>query len=665
MEFNTKATGSHDANLGMSNSARQKCSLAEEVIRYHRFKFMSLARIVTLGLLAAVVSWTSLMAQDAEKKTFFLPKSPTAAAYVLGRLSNKELCEAPRSEFVYVALLQRKGLERKYRVEAAEGLAKIRNTDPLTELLGGIVELDKKGEASEPVLRDLAPVLIQSRPESLVAKRDLLAKLAAESQLGVTRQIVNAAIVTSDGSGERLWKESASHPGQLVDLLLAIPMVRDLNTRAAFHPKVEPLIHNTDPVEVRRAALVVLPAIPGHDLETFSALVALVKSGTELESTIAGLQKIPRKSWPAEQAGPLLESLVAYLQGVPVDKRTESDAVNAFQFANDLTALLPPEKVGAVSKTLRALGVSVFVIRTIPERMLYDKNLIVVEAGKPVSLILINDDAMPHNLVVTVPGAVAEIGPITETMPPDPDSSGRLYIPASPKILHGTKLVEPGQQARLNFIAPKEPGDYQYVCTFPGHWRLMVGKLAVVEDVEAYLATHAAAAQPKITEWKTDDLVPQLSKLDSGRNLQQGRENFTRLACASCHKLGAEGANYGPELTDVFSRYQNNPAEVLRQIIEPSLIVSNRYRGFDFELQNGDELSGMVVKEEGDVLTVQTGPAASLVQTLKKSVVTTQKPQKSSLMPVGLINTLSAEEILDLLAFVKSGGTAPAHQHAH
>ena len=62
---------------------------------------------------------------DTPKKTFFLPKNATAAAYILNRLSNKELIAAPRSEFVYVALLQRKGLERKYRIEALQGLAAI------------------------------------------------------------------------------------------------------------------------------------------------------------------------------------------------------------------------------------------------------------------------------------------------------------------------------------------------------------------------------------------------------------------------------------------------------------------------------------------------------------------------------------------------------------
>ena len=640
--------------------------------------FAVLRRVVLVAFIAVAFA-PSVRGQETTHKAFSLPKSPVAAAYVLGRLSNKELSEVPRSEFVYVALLQRKGLERKYRVEAIEGLAKIRITDPLAELLGGIAALDKKGEAtegdepsevarkretSESVLRDLLPVLFQSKPESLTAKRDALEKLAVASKLAMTRQMAFAAIFTADGSPDLAWKAAETNPQQLADLLLAIPLIRDATVRASFHPKVAPLLTKADPASVRRAAITAIAAIPGHDAETFSTLAALVKSGTERETAIAGLQTIPRKSWPAEQAESLIESLMTHLQAVPVDKRTEMDAVNAFQFANDLTALLLPEKARAAGKTLRALGVSVFVLRTISEQMLYDKKLIVVEAGKPVSIILINDDSMPHNLVVTTPGAVEEIGPMAELMPPEADARGRLYVPASPKVLHATKLVEPGQQARLSFTAPKEPGDYQYVCTFPGHWRLMLGKLVVVADVEAYLATNTTA-QPKIIEWKTEDIIPQIAKLDSARNLAGGKDSFTKLACASCHKLGAEGVNYGPDLTDIFANYQNNPVEVLRQIIEPSLVVSNRYRGFDFELQDGDELSGMIVKEEGEVLTLQIGPAATLIKAVKKSDIKTQKPQKSSIMPQGVLNSLSAEEILDLLAYMKSGGNSPAHEHKH
>lgn len=602
--------------------------------------------------------------QETPKKEFFLPKSPVAAAYYLGRLSNKELIEAPRSEFVYVALLQRKGLERKYRIEALEGLAKVRNTDTLTELIRGLEELDKKGEASEAVLRDLSGILLQSKPADLAAKREALEKLATDSQLALTRQIAYAGLITADGSVEKIWSKVESEPAKLSDLLFSIPLIRDANGRAALYPKVEPLLLKAEPPEVRRAAIAAIVAVPGHDTDTFNTLAGLVKSGAERATAVASLQRIPRKSWPKEQAEPLLESLVAYLKDVPVNQRTEPEALSAFQFATDLAGLLPPEKASAVGKVLRALGVSVFVIRTIPEQMLYDKTLIVVEAGKPVEIILINDDQMPHNLLVVTPGAAEEIGAAAEKQPPVPDAQGRLYVPESPKILHATRLVEPGQQAKLSFTAPVEPGDYQYVCTFPGHWRRMRGTLAVVKDVEAYLASRAAAA-PKVTEWKVEELAPDLTSAGASRNAARGKEIFTKLACASCHKLGAEGVNYGPELTDVLKRYNNDRAELLRQIIEPSLVITNRYRNYEFELKDGESVFGMIVKEDGEAWTIQTGPSDALIQTLKKSDVQNQRPQNSSLMPLALLNTLSKEEILDLLAYLETGGNPTPHQHEH
>jgi len=623
---------------------------------------MTFVRDLVLALLISAAVAPLRAAEEQPKKTFFLPKSPRAAAYVLGRLSKKELIEAPRGEFVYVALLQRKGLERKYRIEALEGLAKLRNSDPLTELIRGIQELDRKGEDAEPVLRDLAALLLQHKPADLTTKRADLEKLANEAQRPLARQMGYAALLTADSSADNVWPEAAPESAKLADLLLAIPLVRDPGLRATMYPRVEPLLHKAGPPEIRRAAIAAVGAIPGHDLETFNTLAALVRSGTERAAVVASLQRIPRKSWPKEQAGPLIASLVGFLQSVPVERRTEPEAVGAFQFATDLAALLPAEKAAATGKTLRALGVSVFILHTVPEQMLYDKTLLVVEAGKPVEIVLINDDAMPHNLVITAPGAVEEVGGAAEKMPPEPDTQGRLYVPVSAKILHATRLVDPGQQAKLGFTAPETPGDYGYVCTFPGHWRRMVGTLAVVKDVEVYLASHAAAA-PKLTEWKAADLAPDLAKPPSGRNLARGRELFTKLACASCHKLGAEGVNYGPDLTDVLQRYTSDRAAVLQQVLEPTLVISNRYRNIEFELKNDEPVFGMIVKEDADSVTIQTGPSDTLVQTLKSSDIQERRPQAASLMPLGLLHSLAKEEILDLLAWLESGGGSPAHDH--
>ncbi len=623
------------------------------------------ATVLVLTLLTSLGFVPSAARADDEppKKALVLPKSPRAAAYMLGRLSNKELIETPRSEFVYVALLEREGIDRRYRFEALEGLVKIRNSDPVTELIKAVQDLDQKGEESEPVLRDLAAILLQHKPGDLDARRGDLEKLTGESQLPLSRQIGYGALATADGSALKTWQSVESAPAKLADLLLSIPLIHDAGLRSAFHPKIEPLLHKSEPVEVRRAAIAAIAAVPGHDTGTFQTLAELVKSGTERAAAVAALEQIPRKSWPKEQAEALTESLVTWLRTLPVDQRTEPAAVSAFQLTTELASLLPPEKARNAGRTLRSLGASVFVIHTIPEQMLYDRTLLVVEPGKPVEIILKNDDAMQHNLVVVAPGGLEEIGVAAEKMAPQPDAFLRFYVPDSPKVLFATKLLDPGQQVKLAFTAPTQPGDYPYLCTYPGHWRRMVGTLAVATDVEAYLASHAEAAQPKMTEWKLEDLAPDLARMGAGHDPGDGRQLFTKLACAQCHKLGAEGYAYGPDLSDVFKRYNNDRAEVLRQVLEPSLVIADRYRIYQFELQNGDELSGMIVKEDTDTATIQTGPSDALIQTLKKPEIKERKPQSSSMMPVGLLNALTKEQIFDLLAYLESGGDLSAHQH--
>src|SRR6266581_8368816 len=94
----------------------------------------------SLFLAVVLLARSAAQLRPQEPKTsFFLPQNPVAAAYVLGRLSNQELIAAPRSEFVYVALLQRAGLDRNYRLEAMAGLAALHHTDSLTELLAAMI----------------------------------------------------------------------------------------------------------------------------------------------------------------------------------------------------------------------------------------------------------------------------------------------------------------------------------------------------------------------------------------------------------------------------------------------------------------------------------------------------------------------------------------------
>jgi azurin len=88
---------------------------------------------------------------------------------------------------------------------------------------------------------------------------------------------------------------------------------------------------------------------------------------------------------------------------------------------------------------------------------------------------------MPHNLVVTLPGAGEEIGLLADAMAADPEAVKRHYVPDSPKILFATSLLGDHAEAAFEFTAPKEPGEYPFLCTFPGHWRIMRGVMKVVE----------------------------------------------------------------------------------------------------------------------------------------------------------------------------------------
>ncbi len=118
-------------------------------------------------------------------------------------------------------------------------------------------------------------------------------------------------------------------------------------------------------------------------------------------------------------------------------------------------------------------------IASVPERMLFDVTRFEVKAGQPVKLVFKNPDAMQHNLVIVKPGALEEVGMAGNEMAKDPEGIKQSFVPVSPKVLHATRLIDPQGSAVLRFLAPATPGDYPYVCTFPGHWVIMNGIMVV------------------------------------------------------------------------------------------------------------------------------------------------------------------------------------------
>ena len=596
---------------------------------------------------------------------FFLPQNPKAAAYVLGRLSNDELIRAPRGEFVYTALLERAGLPSKYRAEALAGLASSRHTDEATELLRGLAELDQKGEESTNVLQDLGAILLHSASADLAARTATLRQISTESQLHLTRQIGWAARVIAESAAAPSWQAAASSPDQLSDLLSAIPLLPSPELRELFYTPIQELLRQNVPLSQTKAAILALVSMPAHQAEAFTVAATRIQGGEETPALVTALAGIPPGKWPKTDLAGLAQIIVRYLKQLPTEKRGAPEFSSTLQFESELAAYLPADDAKSLVRILHTLGPTIVPLRAVYEQMRFDQERIVVETGKPVIITLQNDDAMPHNLAILRPGTLKEIGTAAERMAPMPDAQGRLYVPDSPDVLHATRLVPPGQKLQLSFNAPAQPDDYPYVCTFPGHWLRMSGILKVVPDLEAYLAAHPVSEQPKLTEWKLSDFATDLASVEQGRNLPTGKELFMKLACIQCHRLGSEGYTYGPELTDVFKKYKNDRAQVLQQILEPSLQVDPKFRNIRFDLADGDSAIGIVLKEDDQTVTIQTGPADSLTQVLQKSQIKSRREQPSSPMPVGLLNALSKPQVFDLLAYVENGGQIPAQQHHH
>ena len=134
---------------------------------------------------------------------------------------------------------------------------------------------------------------------------------------------------------------------------------------------------------------------------------------------------------------------------------------------------VPGEHSGEVTK---------LVLEVVPGVMRFTPEKLSVKAGQSVMIQFRNDKCpLQHNFLLVNPGKLEETGALADRLLTDPQALAKHYLPASPEILATSHhLVGPGQSDQIEFTAPLEPGEYPFLCTFPGHWRLMHGVLLVV-----------------------------------------------------------------------------------------------------------------------------------------------------------------------------------------
>jgi putative heme-binding domain-containing protein len=213
----------------------------------------------------------------------------------------------------------------------------------------------------------------------------------------------------------------------------------------------------------------------------------------------------------------------------------------------------------------------------------------------------------------------------------------------------------------------------------------MHGALYVVADLDAYLEnpeSYLAKTPLPIkddllkynrprTEWKLEELADAVKEMEAkgGRNFANGRQIFTVATCIACHKFGGQGNEFGPDLTKLDSKVFKNALDVTEHLLEPAKRIEDKYAMYRIVLDTEKVITAMIVEEKDGTVKVIENPLASAKPLeLKDSSIVERKKLATSIMPKGLLDKLTRDEILDLLAYVWGKADPKANyfgDHAH
>src|SRR5438132_1580214 len=171
-------------------------------------------------------------------------------------------------------------------------------------------------------------------------------------------------------------------------------------------------------------------------------------------------------------------------------------------------------------------------------------------------------------------------------------------------------------------------------------------------DAEKYLAKNPLPIADELlkfnrprTEWKYEDLAATVEKMDHGRSFNNGKQIFAVANCVACHRVNGVGIEIGADLTKLEPKFLTTK-EVLKKILEPSSSINEKYQQWIIETNEGKIITGLIVEEKGDTLKILDNPLAKAAPiTLKTTDIANKRKSPSSIMPKGLLDQMTREEI--------------------
>jgi putative heme-binding domain-containing protein len=157
-----------------------------------------------------------------------------------------------------------------------------------------------------------------------------------------------------------------------------------------------------------------------------------------------------------------------------------------------------------------------------------------------------------------------------------------------------------------------------------------------------------------VKHWRMADLEPDLVKVSQHRPRVLGAAVYNQLECALCHRFDGSGGLVGPDLTAVGSRMAGR--DILESILEPSKVLPAPYQNTLLTLRDGDVVAGRVVDENERQIVLMTDLIRRYRVEILKADVRSRRASRISPMPEGLVDSLTEDQIWDLIAYLASGG---------
>ena len=441
-----------------------------------------------------------------------------------------------------------------------------------------------------PQNTELAALTLQD-PEPLV-KRLAVQWIAEEKLKGLRPQV------------EAVLQESGLTSDLFLATLAALEMLDGVNPvdfdKTPASKYVMPLVQKEGPATVRALALqMVSPSDPALTTDLFKSLLASPDERLRLEA-IRTLQLSP------------LPGAAELLVGIAGDAG-QPDVARAEAIAG----LVSATKIDSPENTAR---------KTLHKILLGDNTVLKIEALRTLRGL----DASSSSALV-----LKRLSDSLPQVPQPQDDRGRGF--GRPGAIETSNpQAELQEQIRLTLLDPKAPIDPNVRIRSNAEWSQIAGLTS--------LEGRGGQVFP-------GNGLPRAAT--SSADAAAGRRVFfhaNSAGCYKCHTIDGRGGKVGPDLTTIARTMDRT--KLVQSILEPSREQAPQFTSWNFELTSGQVLTGLLISEESEKLKVATADGKVHDLTLKD--IETRVPQSVSLMPEKLVDRLTPQEFIDLLAFLET-----------